>query len=661
MMLKNKNGEVLMDKRRKLLSAVYSFAEKYGYIFVLAIPFLLMDLFMRIIGHEINYFRASMVLPNILFIVIWIGLFLGMALNVRGIIGIILYWIFFILFFLLFMTNAIYYTLTGFFFSFNLMFMAGEGSSYILDTLIHTSPMVYLMCLVVLVSAILGMKAFPKEKKGNVRKLLLICVLFVILHIITPFTMGMPNESLEWDTWRNPHNVYNSFNDSNKCMKICGIYEYAARDFYVTFIKPEEPEKEEDLEFLADAYSRLNLGDENEYTNMFDGKNVIFLQLEGLDTWLFNETDTPNLYGMLDHSFVFTNHYSYYNGGGSTFNSELAVNTGFITPITYVQNAYSFNRNYYDYSLAALFKKIGYSVNAFHMNTKEYYSRGTNYKNWGYDNYYSLLDENSYSDLTYELDSELILDAEFYDRMFRQDGNFLHYIITYTPHTPFTTQKGVGKLLAKEIYGEDQIPDLSEEESARLYASETDRMVGLLLQALKDNDLYDNTVIVAYADHYLYTLNDKTILDPYKETNNNLINHTPFFIWSSDLERTDVDKINSQLDILPTVLNLFGLGYIQEYYIGNDIFDEDYSGYVFFSDGSWFDGTVYVEDGEITGYWNGEKIVSDMSAVPDRVKEEYEVGDDGKAAFQVLNEHINTLIRRNDLTLKYDYFRRMKQ
>ena len=45
----------------------------------------------------------------------------------------------------------------------------------------------------------------------------------------------------------------------------------------------------------------------------------------------------------------------------------------------------------------------------------------------------------------------------------------------------------------------------------------------------------NSELIVAYADHYLYTLDDKSILDKYKETSNNLINHTPFFIWSSDL------------------------------------------------------------------------------------------------------------------------------
>lgn len=77
----------------------------------------------------------------------------------------------------------------------------------------------------------------------------------------------------------------------------------------------------------------------------------------------------------------------------------------------------------------------------------------------------------------------------------------LIYIITYSPHTPFTTEKEVGKILAEEKYGKGNVPKLSEEDCAKMAASETDNMVGLLIQALKDNGLYDNTVIVAYADH----------------------------------------------------------------------------------------------------------------------------------------------------------------
>jgi phosphoglycerol transferase MdoB-like AlkP superfamily enzyme len=217
----------------------------------------------------------------------------------------------------------------------------------------------------------------------------------------------------------------------------------------------------------------------------------------------------------------------------------------------------------------------------------------------------------------YELDRQLILDKTFYKEMFQSGEKFLNYIITYTPHTPFTTEKGVGKLVASMKYGDD-IPDLSEEEIVRLEVAETDYMTGLLIQALKDNDLYDDTVIVAYADHYLYTINDKTVLDKYKNTENNLINHTPFFIWSSDTSYKEISTTTMQTDILPTVLNLFGIDYNSNNYIGTDALSDDHAGIAFFSDYSWYDGKHYETNGS--------------------------------------NQYVNNLIRKNDLTLKYNYF-----
>ena len=285
--------------------------------------------------------------------------------------------------------------------------------------------------------------------------------------------------------------------------------------------------------------------------------------------------------------------------------------------------------------MARLFKEQNYSVNAFHMNKGEFYSRDINYKSWGYDNYYGLQDIQKYNDERYVLDRELILNKTFYNKIFKQKGNFVNYIITYSPHTPFTTEKEVGKILAEEKYGKGNIPKLSEEDCAKMAASETDNMVGLLIQALKDNGLYDNTVIVAYADHYLYTLDDKSILDKYKETSNNLINHTPFFIWSSDLgQLTSISKVNMQLNILPTVLNLFGIDYNSNNYIGHDILSNDFKGYAFFSDYSWYDGKVYVENQQIT---NGKKM--------------------SKNKLDSMNNLISDVIKKNDLTLKYDYFK----
>lgn len=607
------------------------------YILFLAIPFIMIDLFMRFIASGVKYYQSSMIIPNIIFTIIWIGLIIGVSLNLKYKIGRVVYWVLFSIFWLFFVTNGVYFYLSGFFFSFNLMDMADEGSSYILDTIIHADFRVYIMAIIILLTAIvLFRKFFPKTStKNRYKTIIIIVIAFVVIHIINPLLLGSANKNLKWDTWRNPHNVYNSFNDVNKNMKICGLYEFVFRDFYFSFLKNESDDNPEELEFIEQQYANLTDAPENNLTGIFEGKNVIMLQLEGMDTWLLNEQDTPNLYALQKNAYVFNNHYSYYNGGGSTFNSELAVNTGLITPVSYNQNAYTFNKNMFNHSMAKLFKKKGYRLNAFHMNTREYYSRGINYTNWGYDNYYGLIDENKYDDLSYELDRELILNEEFYNRMFRAGEPFVHYIITYTPHTPFTTTKGMGQFLANDVYGTEV--DLSEEETARMYARETDYMVGLLIQGLKDNNLYNDTVIVAYADHYLYTIKDKTVLDKYKNTENNLINQTPFFIWSSSTVKKEINKVNSQIDILPTVLNLFGIEYKKEYYIGRDIFDDSYCGYAFFSDYSWYDGNVYVSDGLVT---NGVTI--------------------SEEELEEKNTLINNLIRKNDLTLKYDYFRKLK-
>ena len=560
---------------------------------------------------------------------------MGIITSLKGKGSKIAYWIFFIISFVLFLTNCIYYSMTSLVFGFNLLELRDEGSSYILDTILNTNPLIYVFAIALIVIGIITGKKLPVNDKYKPKRFLKVFVFFLVLHTLTPFLLGHANNNLKWNNFKNARNIYNNFSDCNKSLKISGLYEYSVRNFYFTFLKPEEEISDEDQKFLDSIYKAEDTKEENAYTGKFKGKNLIFLQLEGMDTWMLTKKTTPNLYNLRKHSIDFSNHYSIYTGGGSTFNSEFAVNTGFTTPISYIENVYSFSKNTFPYTMARLFKEQNYSVNAFHMNKGEFYSRDINYKSWGYDNYYGLQDIQKYNDERYVLDRELILNKTFYNKIFKQQGNFVNYIITYSPHTPFTTEKEVGKILAEEKYGKGNVPKLSEEDCAKMAASETDNMVGLLIQALKDNGLYDNTVIVAYADHYLYTLDDKSILDKYKETSNNLINHTPFFLWSSDLgQLTSISKVNMQMDILPTVLNLFGIDYNSNNYIGHDILSNDFKGYAFFSDYSWYDGKVYVENQQIT---NGKKMSKDK--------------------LDTMNNLISNVIKKNDLTLKYDYFK----
>ena len=621
------------------------------FVLLSIVPFISLDICTRLFTAKIDFVKFSMFEPWF-FTSIWCLFFVGFALSFKKNIAKTLYVLFFIVSYGLFLVHNVYYSMTEEIFDFHLMELASEGSSYFMDAVKGANPKIYLSAVGILALFIFCVIKLPTLKKNNYYLISCIPILFIIIHIFAPNLYGQANTGLAWNSWYNHRNIYINFNDSNKSFSITGMYEYSFRNFYLTFLAKEKTEDETQKEFLNTIFSEEETEYKNEYTGKFKGKNVIFLQLEGIDNWLVTKETMPNLYNLMKKSINFTNHYSYYNGGGSTFNSEFAVNTGYLTPITYTRNAYTFNKNTFTYSMARLFKKEGYNVNAFHMNSGEYYSRIINYKSWGFDHYYSLQDTGDYTDNAYYLDRELVLNEKFYDLLFKQEGNFVSYIISYSNHMPFSSEKGVCKqildLKAKEEYEtlteeekliwDSEIKEekiYTEEECIRIQAGETDYFISLLMKGLEDNGLLDNTIIVAYADHYLYTVSDKAILDQYKNTSNNLINQTPFFIWSNDLKKTKkITKVTSQVNILPTVLNLMGLEYHPNYYTGEDALNKSYEGIAFFSDYSWYDGKLYVDG-------NG-------------------VSSNNKVDVETLNkknEYVDYLIKKNDWVLKYDYFK----
>ncbi|MCI6712495.1 MAG: LTA synthase family protein [Clostridium sp.] len=634
-----------LEKIKDLLKKIYTdYIKKYGYIFLIFLPFLLMDIIIRSFGNGTNLYKVWNIIPN-LFTITWACLFIGISLSLKSKIGKWVYLGVNILFLIMFLTNGIYYSMTHNFFDFILLESTSEGAPYMMDCIKNCNIWIYIWFVIIIFTIYVGFRKIPKKDNFNYKNVIIVVLIFLLIHLLLPNLYGSANSSLEWNTWQNPRNIYKNFNDANKSMSITGLYEYTIRNFYITFLQTEEEETSEDYEFLMEAFS-VNNNEVNKYTGIFKNKNLIFVQLEGIDDWLLTEKDMPTLYGMLNNSFVFQNHYSYYNGGGSTFNSEFAVNTGFITPLSYTQNAYSFNKNSFPYSMANMFKNQDYVVNAFHMNSGEYYSRQTNYSNWGYDKYYGLLDINDYKDKSYTLDRELINDITFQERMFPKDSKFVDYLITYSNHLPFTNTKGVCKLLYDMEMDLDDTVDmgeessstfvqLTEEECIRKQAHETDYMMELLLKKLTELNLIDDTVIVVFTDHYLYTVEDKTILDKYKNTSNNLINKTPFFIWQNNMKRTNIKEVTSQLNILPTTLNLFGINYNPNYYIGSDALSQNYKGIVFFSDYSWYDGNIYVENGV---------IANNKSSSQEYLDEK--------------NYYIHYLTKKNDLALKYNVFKK---
>ena len=71
-----------------------------------------------------------------------------------------------------------------------------------------------------------------------------------------------------------------------------------------------------------------------------------------------------------------------------------------------------------------------------------------------------------------------------------------------------------------------------------------------------------------------------------------MITRTPFIIYEKNTPAMKIDKVTSSYDVLPTLVNLFGLDNDGTHYVGNDIFSDN-GGVAIFADYSWYDGETY--------------------------------------------------------------------
>ena len=103
---------------------------------------------------------------------------------------------------------------------------------------------------------------------------------------------------------------------------------------------------------------------------------------------------------------------------------------------------------------------------------------------------------------------------------------------------------------------------------------ELDRAVKLLIERLEAAGELENTVILISGDHYPYglTLDEINELSDYERDDTFEKHHSIALIWNSEMEEpVKVDKLSSSLDILPTMLNLFGVEFDSRLLMGRDL------------------------------------------------------------------------------------------
>lgn len=372
---------------------------------------------------------------------------------------------------------------------------------------------------------------------------------------------------------------------------------------------------------FRDFYStKDNKKESNQYTNIFEGKNVVFIHAESIQNFLIdlevNDIEiTPNLNKLSREGMYFSSFYPQISVGTSS-DTEFTLSTGLLPSSSGTVFVNFYNREYE--SIQNLFNQKGYYTFSAHANNADYWNRKTMYKTLGYQDFYAKdsfiipIDTSSPDWIGLGLSDKSFL-HQMIDKLKEikaNNTNFMGTIITLSNHSPFedvdkygnidfsiTFDKGTGEydLSGREIKETVTVPYLEDTQMGNYLKSAhyADEALGEFFREIKENGLDKDTVFIIYGDHesklgrknlnllYNYDVMTEDIKDENDPTFVNLddyyydlLKNTPFIIWSSDLDlKREVTDIMGMWDVLPTVANMFGLEY--NYALGNDVFSNN--------------------------------------------------------------------------------------
>lgn len=354
------------------------------------------------------------------------------------------------------------------------------------------------------------------------------------------------------------------------------------------------------IKLINDYVKNENGTKKNQYSGMFEGKNLIFVVAESFNEIAVSEELTPTLYKLIHEGFNFKNYYT--SNNLSTIGGEFQAMTGL-----YADNSLlSSWRNgsvYFPYGLGKMFGDNGYNVYAYHNNNAYFQDRNVYLNNLGFENYKGCnkgLDDAINCNQWPQSDVEMI-NATYNDYV-DSDAPFLVYYVTVSGHFYYTYS---GNSIAKK--NKKYVDKLGYNENVSAYLAtqiELDKAMEILINKLEKSGKLDDTVIVLTADHFPYNLDidDINTLSSYERDVMIEANSNSLIIYNSKMKSVDVDKVGMSIDVLPTVLNLFGMEYDSRIIIGKDILSTT-PGIAIFKNKSWVTdkGTYYASTGKFVG------------------------------------------------------------
>ena len=361
------------------------------------------------------------------------------------------------------------------------------------------------------------------------------------------------------------------------------VYDYNKMD--LDFTATSDLVNGSTLENMHTYFSSKTASQQNEYTGMFKGKNLIQITAEAFSPYVISKELTPTLYKLTHEGFVFTNYYQP-GWGQSTTGGEFAQMTGIIP--TWVNGNLSFYASHQDYMPFALgnqFRALGYTTVAYHNNSYTYYNRHLTHPNLGYDYYGQgngltlTVPGWPYSDL-----EMMELTAPAYIEDYVNTGKPFHaYYMSVSGHANWgwgNAMSAKNREAAVAAY-----PNASQPVQGYIAANlELEYALTYLLEQLEAAGIADDTVICMTADHYPYALVTDEV-DYYQELSGKQDSEldisrykNTWLLWSGSMESSvTVNTPCSAIDILPTVSNLFGLEFDSRLMSGHDVFAQNYN------------------------------------------------------------------------------------
>ncbi|WP_256758652.1 LTA synthase family protein [Cohnella sp. WQ 127256] len=313
------------------------------------------------------------------------------------------------------------------------------------------------------------------------------------------------------------------------------------------------------------------------YWGEAQGKNVIILQLEAtqnfvLDRKIDGQEITPVLNQLIKEHFYFPNFYQQV-GQGNTSDAEFVVNTSF-----YIPQHGAAAQDYGDLALPSMPKVLeehGYQTATFHTNNVQFWNRKELYKALGFQHYYDA-EFFGNDDMVFFGSSDEVLYDKTADELLKlsQTGKpFYAQLISMSSHHPFNIPERKVRFQLPERYEDTLVGDYIQ---AQNY---TDYSIGLFIDKLKKNGLWDNSVLIIYGDHLglpIYSLSEheKGLMKEIygREYQFTEMMNIPLIVAAPGItEQKRLPQTGGQIDIFPTVANLLGISLQDHIHFGQDI------------------------------------------------------------------------------------------